>query len=250
MDRELFVRDMNQCEKRDLLKHQIRRITGREELDEGLDELAKNLSGFTAAEIISFMSSVRIQYPELKVDQLLQCVSKKDFVHLRLGDLICDIDPIYWSDIGGYESVKELLKDQLAVPLKSGRKIPKGILFHGPPGCSKTMFARALATECRLKLFAIQPSTLMRSLVGESEALLRNILLKAHASAPSIVFIDEIDTLLPRRSSTDKSSVSENLLNELMTFLDGIEIQRDQKVILMGATNCLDQLDEVIACFL
>ncbi|KAF5397055.1 hypothetical protein PHET_09908 [Paragonimus heterotremus] len=140
----------------------------------------------------------------------------QSYLQINLSQHTSPVGPLRWNDIGGYEQMKSLLRnvvqDRLTNTAKPdgveaqadaalGLRVPRGILLHGPPGCSKTMFVRALATECQLPLIAVQSSRIFGRYVGDSERNMRRVLVQARASAPAILFIDEIDLLLPSRSS-------------------------------------------------
>ncbi|CDS35744.1 AAA family ATPase [Echinococcus multilocularis] len=167
--------------------------------------------------------------------------------------------PMRWSDIGGYAEIKRLFISTIQQRLIEaadpsseaartnkclGLSVPRGILLHGPPGCSKTLFVRALATECNLPLVAVQASRIFGRYVGDSERNMQRILVHARACAPAILFIDEIDLLLPSRSSSE-SGVSEHVLGEILTAMDGVEGQCGQ-LLLIAATNRLENLDPAL----
>ncbi|VDM25337.1 unnamed protein product [Hydatigera taeniaeformis] len=173
--------------------------------------------------------------------------------------------PMRWSDIGGYADIKRLfistIQQRLVESADPGSKaaqtnkclglsVPRGILLHGPPvthikpsGCSKTLFVRALATECNLPLVAVQASRIFGRYVGDSERNMQRVLVHARACSPAILFIDEIDLLLPSRNSSE-SGVSEHVLSEVLTAMDGVEGQCGQ-LLLIAATNRLENLDPV-----
>ena len=156
---------------------------------------------------------------------------------------------VKWSEIGGYDHVKELIKMTIELPLKKpeifkkkGLTPPKGLLFYGPPGCSKTLMARALASESFFNFISIKGPEIFSKYVGDSEKAVRDIFLKAKANSPCIVFFDEIDSIGGRRGgSTD---VSDRVLIQLLTELDGFEGLND--VVIIGATNRPDTLDDAL----
>ncbi|BHF59684.1 Spermatoproteinsis associated protein 5 [Sparganum proliferum] len=182
--------------------------------------------------------------------------------HYRPANLSAEISlfsPMRWSDIGGYADIKRMLSTAIQQRLldsadpqgsaaltnrKLGLGVPRGVLLHGPPGCSKTLFVRALATECNLPLVAVQASRIFGRYVGDSERNMQRILVHARACAPAILFIDEIDLLLPSRSSSE-SGVSEHVLGEVLTAMDGVEGQCGQ-LLLIAATNRLENLDPAL----
>ncbi|VDL90395.1 unnamed protein product [Schistocephalus solidus] len=182
--------------------------------------------------------------------------------HYRPANIWAEISlfsPMRWSDIGGYADIKHTLSTAIQQRLldsadpcgsaamtnrKLGLGVPRGVLLHGPPGCSKTLFVRALATECNLPLVAVQASRIFGRYVGDSERNMQRILVHARACAPAILFIDEIDLLLPSRSSSE-SGVSQHVLGEVLTAMDGVEGQCGQ-LLLIAATNRLENLDPAL----
>ncbi|XP_043916351.1 ATPase family protein 2 homolog [Protopterus annectens] len=166
-------------------------------------------------------------------------------------EVAIDVPKVSWSDIGGMETVKIKLKQAVEWPLKHpdvfkrmGIQPPKGILLYGPPGCSKTMVAKALANESGLNFLAVKGPELMSKYVGESERAVREIFRKARAVSPSILFFDEIDALAVQRgSSSDSSNVGDRVLAQLLTEMDGIEQLSD--VTILAATNRPDMIDKL-----
>uniref|UniRef100_A0A3Q4H702 AFG2 AAA ATPase homolog A n=1 Tax=Neolamprologus brichardi TaxID=32507 RepID=A0A3Q4H702_NEOBR len=168
-------------------------------------------------------------------------------------EVAIDVPKVRWSDVGGMEEVKLKLKQAVEWPLKHpeaftrmGIQPPKGVLLYGPPGCSKTMIAKALANESGLNFLAIKGPELLSKYVGESERAVREVFRKARAVAPSIVFFDEIDALASERgSSSGSSGVGDRVLAQLLTEMDGIEQLRD--VTVLAATNRPDMIDKITA---
>uniref|UniRef100_A0A672GEZ8 Spermatogenesis associated 5 n=1 Tax=Salarias fasciatus TaxID=181472 RepID=A0A672GEZ8_SALFA len=163
-----------------------------------------------------------------------------------------DVPKVRWSDVGGMEEVKLKLKQAVEWPLRHpeaftrmGIQPPRGVLLYGPPGCSKTMIAKALANESGLNFLAIKGPELLSKYVGESERAVREVFRKARAVAPSIVFFDEIDALASERGSSPGSgAVSDRVLAQLLTEMDGIEQLRD--VTVLAATNRPDMIDKAL----
>ncbi|KAJ2843530.1 AAA+-type ATPase, partial [Coemansia brasiliensis] len=158
-------------------------------------------------------------------------------------EITLEIPNVLWSDIGGQHETKQLLRESVEWPLKHaaafermGIRPPKGVLLYGPPGCSKTLTAKALATEAGLNFIAVRGPELLSKWVGESEKAVREVFRKARAAAPSIVFFDEIDALAVRRGAAgDGTSVADRVLSQLLTELDGIEPL--VSVTVVAATN-------------
>nr|KAF6402554.1 spermatogenesis associated 5 [Rousettus aegyptiacus] len=167
-------------------------------------------------------------------------------------EVAVDVPNVSWSDIGGLENIKLKLKQAVEWPLKHpesftrmGVQPPKGVLLYGPPGCSKTMIAKALATESGLNFLAIKGPELMNKYVGESERAVREVFRKARAVAPSIIFFDELDALaVERGSSSGAGNVADRVLAQLLTEIDGIEQLRD--VTILAATNRPDRIDKAL----
>ncbi|NXI98915.1 SPAT5 protein, partial [Psophia crepitans] len=167
-------------------------------------------------------------------------------------EVAVDVPKVSWSDIGGLEDVKLKLKQAVEWPLKHpdsfirmGIQPPKGVLLYGPPGCSKTMIAKALAHESGLNFLAVKGPELMNKYVGESERAVREIFRKARAVSPSILFFDEIDALaVERGNSSGAGNVANRVLAQLLTEMDGIEQLKD--VTILAATNRPDMIDKAL----
>ncbi|XP_039176114.1 ATPase family protein 2 homolog isoform X2 [Crotalus tigris] len=167
-------------------------------------------------------------------------------------EVTIDVPKVSWSDIGGLEDVKLKLKQAVEWPLKHpesfirmGIQPPKGVLLYGPPGCSKTMIAKALAHESGLNFLAVKGPELMNKYVGESERAVREIFRKARAVSPSILFFDELDALAVERGSSSSSvNVMNRVLAQLLTEMDGIEQLKD--VTVLAATNRPDMIDKAL----
>jgi SpoVK/Ycf46/Vps4 family AAA+-type ATPase len=164
-----------------------------------------------------------------------------------------EIPHVKWSDIGGMDSVKAQLRNAIELPLTHGDAMaqlgippPRGILLYGPPGCSKTLMARALATEGQMNFLAVKGPELLSKWLGESERALASLFRRARLASPSIIFFDEIDSIATKRGSSDSAS-SSRLLSQLLTELDGVNYTatdgKKQRVVVVGATNRPDLLD-------
>lgn len=178
-------------------------------------------------------------------------LSMKEIHPSAMKEIILEMPKVKWSDIGGQEVLKRKLHEMVELPLKEayrfkrfGIKAPKGLLLYGPPGCSKTMTAKALATESGLNFLAIKGPEIFDKYVGESERKIRDIFNKARASSPSIIFIDEIDAIAVDRESSEASNVSKQVLNTMLNELDGVEELNG--VILVGATNRPASIDAAL----
>ncbi|KAF9285421.1 spermatogenesis associated protein 5 [Mortierella alpina] len=168
-------------------------------------------------------------------------------------EIMIEVPKVLWSDIGGQEEIKQKLKESVEWPLqhpeafiRMGIRPPKGILLYGPPGCSKTLMAKALATQAGLNFIAVKGPELFSKWVGESEKAVREVFRKARAASPSIVFFDEIDALTVKRGGGDDggSSVADRVLSQLLNELDGIEPLVNVTVV--AATNRPDIMDPAL----
>ncbi|KAI8583737.1 hypothetical protein K450DRAFT_268321 [Umbelopsis ramanniana AG] len=168
-------------------------------------------------------------------------------------EIMLEVPKVYWSDIGGQADVKSKLKESVEWPLKHpeafarmGIRPPKGVLLYGPPGCSKTLMAKALATEAGLNFIAVKGPELFSKWVGESERAVREVFRKARAASPSIIFFDEIDALTVKRGSDGDggTSVADRVLSQLLNELDGIEPLVNVTVV--AATNRPDIIDSAL----
>jgi SpoVK/Ycf46/Vps4 family AAA+-type ATPase len=166
-----------------------------------------------------------------------------------------EIPQVHWSSIGGMDSVKHQLREAIELPLthghmfqKLGIRPPRGVLLYGPPGCSKTLMARALATEGHMNFLAVKGPELLSKWLGESERALASLFRRARLASPSVIFFDEVDAIASKRGGSN--SGGERLLSQLLTELDGIQSKNDaakkQRVVVVCATNRPDLLDSAL----
>ncbi|ASJ12967.1 CDC48 family AAA ATPase [Thermococcus thioreducens] len=241
-------------------------------IDGLLEELAEVTHGFVGADLAALareaaMAALRRLIKEGKIDfeaehipkEVLEelRVTRKDFYEAlkmvepsALREVLLEVPNVRWDDIGGLEEVKEELKEAVEWPLKYpeaflglGITPPKGILLYGPPGTGKTLLAKAVANESEANFIAIKGPEVLSKWVGESEKNIREIFRKARQAAPTVIFIDEIDAIAPARGS-DMSRVTDRLINQLLTEMDGIE--RNSGVVVIAATNRPDILDPAL----
>ena len=160
---------------------------------------------------------------------------------------------VTWTDVGALSEVREELFQNVLEPIAHpelfrslGLEVPAGVLFFGPPGCGKTLLAKALANQSGANFISIKGPELLNMYVGESESRVRQVFTRARASAPCVIFFDELDALCPRRGSgaDGGSGVSERVVNQLLTELDGLEVRRD--VYIIAATNRLELIDDAM----
>ncbi|WP_148883549.1 CDC48 family AAA ATPase [Thermococcus aciditolerans] len=241
-------------------------------IDALLEELAEVTHGFVGADLAALareaaMAALRRLIKEGKIDfeaehipkEVLEelRVTRKDFYEAlkmvepsALREVLLEVPNVHWDDIGGLESVKEELREAVEWPLKYpeaflglGITPPKGILLYGPPGTGKTLLAKAVANESEANFIAIKGPEVLSKWVGESEKNIREIFRKARQAAPTVIFIDEIDAIAPRRG-TDVNHVTDRLINQLLTEMDGI--QENSGVVVIAATNRPDIIDPAL----
>ena len=240
--------------------------------DVDLKKLAEMTHGYTGADLAALcretaMKALRRYLPEIDLEQerippsVLEKMEVKmeDFINAyreitptAMREVAIEVPTVHWNDIGDLEGIKQELKESVEWPLKNpevfkrmGIAPPKGILLFGPPGCGKTLLARAVATESEANFISIKGPEVFSKWVGESERAIREVFRKARMSAPAIVFFDEIDALVPRRGAGyADSGVTERVISQLLTEIDGIESL--QEVIILAATNRPDILDPAI----
>ncbi|KAG7393133.1 Peroxisome biosynthesis protein pex1 [Phytophthora pseudosyringae] len=157
---------------------------------------------------------------------------------------------VKWSDVGGLQHVRTVLKDTLELPTRYAKlydntpiKLPAGMLLYGPPGCGKTLLASAVAHECGLNFISVKGPEVLNKYIGASEQAIRDLFARAGSAAPSVLFLDEFDSIAPRRGA-DNTGVTDRLVNQLLTFLDGVEARKG--VYVLAATSRPDMIDPAL----
>jgi len=269
-DREIEIGIPDDEGRFDILSIHTRGMPIDEKVD--LKQISKTTHGFVGAdlEVLSkeaAMRSLRRILPEIDLDeekisseilQKIQITSDdfrdalKEVRPSALREVQVQIPNVSWDDVGGLDALKEELKEAVEWPIKYKDaydyvdvESPKGILLHGPPGTGKTMIAKALAKMTESNFISIKGPELLSKWVGESEKGVREIFRKARQAAPCIIFLDEVDALVPRRGSGGSGShVTENVVSQILTEIDGLEELHN--VLIIGATNRLDIVDEAL----
>ncbi len=240
--------------------------------DVKLEDIADITYGFVGADLASLakeaaMIVLRRVLPDIKLkeenaiskDLLEQLqITQKDFMEAlkvvrpsAMREVLVEIPSVKWESIGGLENVKQELKEVVEWPLKKpqvfkrlGIQPPKGVLLYGPPGTGKTLLAKAVANESNANFILVKGPELLSMWVGESERGIRKVFQRARQVSPAIIFFDEIDSIAPRRGLSADSHVTERVVNQLLTELDGMEEMHD--VVIIGATNRPDILDTAL----
>jgi transitional endoplasmic reticulum ATPase len=187
---------------------------------------------------------------EVRMDDFMNAF--KEVTPTAMREVAVEVPVVHWDEVGGLEEVKEKLKEAVEWPLKNpeiftrmGIRPPKGILLVGPPGCGKTLLARAVATESEANFITIKGPEVFSKWVGESEKAIREVFRKARMAAPAVIFFDEFDSLVPRRGmGYADSGVSERVISQLLTEMDGIISLED--VVIIAATNRPDIVDPAV----
>ena len=210
----------------------LRRILADEEIDLDEDKISSEI-----------LQKIRITNEDFR-DAL------KEVSPSALREVQVQIPDVSWDDVGGLDALKEELREAIEWPIKHKEAFdyidvesPKGILLHGPPGTGKTLIAKALAKMTESNFISIKGPELLSKWVGESEKGVREIFRKARQAAPCIIFLDEVDALVPRRGSSE-SHVTESVVSQILTEIDGLEELHN--VLIIGATNRLDIVDEAL----
>ncbi|MHA1345314.1 MAG: CDC48 family AAA ATPase [Candidatus Heimdallarchaeaceae archaeon] len=175
----------------------------------------------------------------------------KEITPTAIREVYIESPNVPWTDVGGLKQVVTDIREAIEWPLtqkdafkRIGIKPPRGILLYGPPGCGKTLLAKAVATESEANFISIKGPEVLSKWVGESEKAIREVFRKARLAAPSIIFFDEIDSLIPVRGVSSDSNVAERVISQLLTELDGLEALKD--IVVLAATNRPDIVDPAV----
>lgn len=222
---------------------------------EEIKTIANVTHGFIGADLVSLISKASLlcksndhQITVGDVNNALTFIKPSAML-----EILIEVPTVYWTDIGGQHDLKLKLQQSVDWPLRNpevfkrfGIKPPKGVLMYGPPGCSKTMIAKALATESKLNFLSIKGPEIFSMWVGESERAVRELFRKARAVAPAIIFFDEIDAIGGERGGGggSGSSVNERVLAQLLTEMDGVTSL--DNVTIVAATNRPDMIDKAL----
>ena len=268
-DREIMVGVPDKDGRKHILEIHSRGMPIAEEVE--LDQIAARTHGFVGADLAAIcreaaMHSLRRIIPsfafnedvvpyeqlaslEVTFEDFLSALSEVEPSAIR--EVFTDVPDIGWDDIGGLEEVKNLLIETVQWPIQHRELFdlyktapPKGILLFGPPGTGKTLLAKAVAKESGVNFISVKGPEILTKWVGEPEKKLREVFKKARMAAPCIVFFDEIDALVPVRGGSGSSQVSERIVNQFLSEMDGIEELHG--VMILAATNRVDLIDPAL----
>ena len=269
-DREIEIGIPDKDGRYEILQIHTRGMPLAEDVD--LKKLAEMTHGYTGADLAALcretaMKALRRYLPEINLEEerippkILEKmeIRMEDFLNAfreitptAMREVAVEVPTVRWEDVGDLEEAKQELKEAVEWPLKNpqafkrmGIEPPRGILLYGPPGCGKTLLARAVATESEANFITIKGPEVFSKWVGESEKAIREVFRKARMSAPAIIFFDEIDSLVPRRGlGYADSGVTERVISQLLTEMDGIITL--ENVVVIAATNRPDIVDPAI----
>ena len=268
-DREITIGVPDKTGRLEVLQVHTRGMPLAEDVD--LERLAQVTYGYVGADLHALcreaaMARLRKILPNIDfgLDQVPYeelenlSVQMEDFQDaLTLGEpsaireVFTEVPNVRWSDVGGLETAKRILKESNQWPRlypelfqRAGVAPPRGILLHGAPGVGKTLLAKAVATESGVNFISVKGPALMSRWVGETERAVRDIFHKAKLASPCIIFLDEIDSIAPRRGGGEATAVTDRAIAQLLTEMDGIEALTG--VVVLAATNRLDIVDDAL----
>ncbi len=271
-DREIEIGVPGVAGRLNILKIHTRNMPLDKDVD--LKRLSEVTHGFVGADLSSLakeaaMIVLRRVLPDIHLkedEEIPKEVLEKLFIHQQdfidalkvvrpsaMREVLIQIPDVKWDDVGGLDEVKQELKEAVEWPLKHkeafrrlGVKPPKGVLMYGPPGTGKTLLAKAVAHETEANFILVKGPEMLSKWVGESEKAVRKIFEKARQTAPTIIFFDEMDAIAPRRGASDgtDSHVTERVVNQLLTEMDGLQDLND--VVIIAATNRPDIIDTAL----
>jgi transitional endoplasmic reticulum ATPase len=268
-DREIDIGVPNEGGRREILQIHTRGMPLSD--DVALERLAEETHGFVGADIESLtkeaaMRALRRYLPEIDLDEedippsLIDrmIIKREDFQGAlaevepsAMREVLVEIPKVNWDHVGGLENAKRDVKESIEWPLRTPERFarmgispPKGVMLYGPPGTGKTLMAKAVANETDANFISVRGPQLLSKWVGESEKAIRETFRKARQVAPCVIFFDELDAIAPNRGQEMGNNVSERVVNQLLTELDGLEDM--ENVMVIGATNRPDMIDPAL----
>jgi transitional endoplasmic reticulum ATPase len=268
-DREIEIAVPDEAGRREILQIHTRGMPLSDDVD--LSAMAEDTHGFVGADIESLtkeaaMRALRRYLPEIDLDEedippslIDRMIIKRDDFRGALNEVepsamrevLVEIPKVTWDDVGGLEEAKGAIKESIEWPLRTPERFermginpPAGVMLYGPPGTGKTLMAKAVANETDANFISIRGPQLLSKWVGESEKAIRQTFRKARQVAPVVIFFDELDAIAPNRGADDGNNVSERVVNQLLTELDGLEEM--ENVMVIAATNRPDMIDPAL----
>ena len=270
-DREIDVGVPDETGRLEVLRIHTKNMKLDEDVE--LERIARETHGYVGADLAALCTEAALQCIREKMDiidleddtidaEVLDSMAvSNDHFSTALGvsnpsalrETVVEVPNVSWEDIGGLEGVKRELQEVVQYPVehpekfeKFGMSPSKGVLFYGPPGCGKTLLAKAIASECQANFISVKGPELLTMWFGESEANVREIFDKARGSAPCVLFFDELDSIANQRgsSSGDAGGAADRVLNQLLTEMDGMNAKKT--VFIIGATNRPDIIDSAL----
>jgi transitional endoplasmic reticulum ATPase len=268
-DREIEIGVPSELDRIEILKIHTRGMPLAE--DVRIETLAQQTHGFVGADLAALareaaIRALRRYLPDLDLDaeevpaEVLDSLrvlasdfrsAQRDVGPSAMREVMLEVSHVKWENVGGLEDAKIEVREAVEYPLTHRQKFedlgiepPRGVLLYGPPGTGKTLIAKAVASESGANFIPVRGPQLLSKWVGESERAVREVFKKARQVAPSIIFFDEIDALAPSRGTSSDSHVIDNVLNQILTEMDGLEELKD--VVVMGATNRPDIVDPAL----
>ncbi|KAG0068938.1 AAA ATPase cdc48, partial [Linnemannia elongata] len=267
-DRELDIGIPDPTGRLEILRIHTKNMKLDDDVD--LEQIASETHGYVGSDVASLCSEAAMQQIREKMelfdldDETIDAevlnslaVTMENFRYAlgisnpsALRETVVEVPTTTWNDVGGLEKVKQELQETVQYPvehpekfLKFGMSPSRGVLFYGPPGCGKTLLAKAIANECQANFISIKGPELLTMWFGESEANVRDVFDKARAAAPCVMFFDELDSIAKARggSSGDAGGAGDRVLNQILTEMDGMNAKKN--VFVIGATNRPDQID-------
>ncbi|KAF5770163.1 putative vesicle-fusing ATPase [Helianthus annuus] len=253
-DREIDIGVPDEVGRLEVLRIHTKNMKLSEDVD--LEKISKETHGY-----VEKMDVIDLEDESIDAEILNSMAVTNEHFSTALGtsnpsalrETVVEVPNVSWEDIGGLENVKRELQETVQYPVehpekfeKFGMSPSKGVLFYGPPGCGKTLLAKAIANECQANFISIKGPELLTMWFGESEANVREIFDKARGSAPCVLFFDELDSIATQRgsSSGDAGGAADRVLNQLLTEMDGMSAKKT--VFIIGATNRPDIIDPAL----
>ncbi|RYR23522.1 hypothetical protein Ahy_B03g068732 isoform C [Arachis hypogaea] len=269
-DREIDIGVPDEVGRLEVLRIHTKNMKLSDNVD--LERVARDTHGYVGADLAALCTEAALQCIREKMDVIdledesidaeilnSMAVTNEHFQTAltssnpsALRETVVEVPNVSWDDIGGLENVKRELQETVQYPVehpekfeKFGMSPSKGVLFYGPPGCGKTLLAKAIANECQANFISVKGPELLTMWFGESEANVREIFDKARQSAPCVLFFDELDSIATQRGgSRGDSGGADRVLNQLLTEMDGMSVKKT--VFIIGATNRPDIIDPAL----